>query len=118
VKLFRRRAAPSREDIRRAVPVRAPRLTQEGTVLSVPLEQRAGPWGWLARKTGAPNTAEIELDEIGAFVWGLIDDKRTIAGIADSLSKHYKLTKPEAEASLLEFIDRLRRRGCVYLKRK
>ena len=122
MKLFKRREAPTREDIRKAVPFKhsavTERQTEDSLTLAVPLAERSGFFGWLARRTQAPNETEIELDEIGSFVWNLIDGKRTVTGIADALSKRYKLTKHEAEASLLEFIDRLRRRGCISLRRK
>ena len=114
--------APTREDIRRAVPFKHPAVTEapneESLLLKVPLGERSGFLGWVARKTNAPNESEIELDAIGAYVWSLIDGKRTVTGIAEALSNNYKLTKHEAEASLLEFIERLRRRGCVSLRRK
>lgn len=118
MKLSRRRPQPTREEIRRAIPVRNGLVTLVGNTLSLPLAQKRGFYGWLARKSNAPNLLEIELDEIGLFVWSLFDGKRSVAGIAEALSKQYKLNKHEAEASLLEFIDRLRQRGCISLERK
>jgi len=118
VRLFRRRVSPTREEIKRAIPFRNPNVEQEGASLSLPLSERSGFFGWLAKRAGAANKIEIELDQIGLFVWEQIDGKRSVAGIADALAKEYKLNKHEAEASLLEFIDRLRQRGCVSLKRK
>jgi len=74
--------------------------------------------GWLARRANSPTHHEIELDEIGAFVWEHCDGKRNVAGIAAALSKRYKITSHEAEASLLDFIDSLRQRGCITLERQ
>lgn len=122
MRLFGRSAQPSREDIRRAVPRHLPHVEAqalgETTLLRVPLKERAGTMGWIARKSNSPSHHEIELDEIGAFVWSLCDGKRSVAGIAAALSKHYKITMHEAEASLLDFLDSLRRRGCLTLERK
>lgn len=118
MKIFRRRRRPTREEIRRAVPVRNPAAQEDGGIVQVPLAERSGFFGWLARKSKASNRLEIELDDIGLFVWEKIDGRRSVAGIADALSKEYKLNKHEAEASLLEFIDRLRERGLISLVRK
>jgi hypothetical protein len=116
--LLRKKRLPTRDEIRKAVPTPNQLAEVNGAVISVPLTERKGFFGWLAKRTGAPNRAEIELDEIGLFVWSQIDGKRTVAGIAEALSKEYKLNKHEAEASLLEFIDRLRQRGVISLVRK
>lgn len=122
MRLFRTRPVPTREDIRRAVPKKRAeveaRSDGEVTVLRVPLAQRRGLVGWAARKSNSPTQHEIELDEVGSFVWGLCDGKRSLAGIASKLSKHYKITIHEAEVSLLDFVDSLRRRGCLILERK
>jgi hypothetical protein len=118
MKLFRRKRAPTRDEIRKAIPTKNPSAEERGGILALPLAQRRGFFGWLAKKANASNKLEIELDEIGSFVWGLIDGRRSVAGIAQSLAKEYKLNKHEAEASLLEFLDRLRQRGCISLVRK
>jgi len=122
VSLFKRRPQPSRENVRQAVPRQLPHVeaipSDETTLLRVPLKEKLGATGWIARKSNSPSHHEIELDEIGAFVWSLCDGKRNVAGIAAALSKHYKITTHEAEASLLDFLDSLRRRGCLTLERK
>jgi hypothetical protein len=118
MKFLRKKRMPTRDEIRKAVPTPNQSADVNGAVISVPLAERRGFFGWLAKRTGAPNRAEIELDEIGLYVWSQIDGRRTVAGIAQALSKEYKLNKHEAEASLLEFIDRLRRRGCITLIKK
>lgn len=117
----RKRPQPSREDIRRAIPVRSDEVEESGgtsLVLRVPLKRRRGVVGWMARRADSSQRHEIELDEIGAFVWNLCDGKRSLAGIADSLAKEYRITRHEAEASLLAFVDSLRARGCLRLEKK
>ena len=120
--ILRRRRLPTRDEIRRAVPTLSAGVEIGGStkalVLTMLLQRRPGVWGWLARRTNHPTQHEIELDEIGSFAVGRIDGKRTVAGIASDLSNKYKITKHEAEASLLEFIDSLRKRGYVTLIRK
>ena len=118
MKFWKRKNLPTRDEIRKAVPVKNPAAEDRAGLIAVPLADRKGFFGWLAKKTNAANHVEFELDEIGTFVWGLVDGKRTVAGIAAELAKEYKLNKHEAEASLLEFIDRLRQRGCISLVRK
>jgi hypothetical protein len=122
LKLFNRNHQPSLEYIRKDVPRQLSHVEalgfEEATLLRVPFREKTGAMGWFARKSNSPSHHEIELDEIGSFVWGLCDGKRNVAGIAAALSKHYKITTHEAEASLLDFLDSLRRRGCLTLERK
>jgi hypothetical protein len=117
----RTKKPPNREDIRNAVPALSPDVQkQEGQALTLrlPLQRKPGLLGWLARRASHPTNHELELDEIGAFVVGLCDGKRTLEGIALKLSNEYKITRHEAEASLLSFVDSLRKRGYLTLSRK
>jgi hypothetical protein len=66
----------------------------------------------LARKSGVAKK-EVELEQIGAFVWERCDGKHTCAGIAEALRKEYRITKVEAEASLLAFLETLRKRNYI-----
>lgn len=65
---------------------------------------------WL---TSRPIYRQIELDEIGSFVWRLCDGSHTIADIAKALQQCYQLSRREAFASLSEFLNQLQKRGLI-----
>lgn len=68
---------------------------------------------WLVSR---PIYRQIELDEIGSFVWQLCDGSHTIAEIAEALQKRYQLSRREAFASLAEFLNQLQKRGLIQME--
>jgi coenzyme PQQ biosynthesis protein PqqD len=74
----------------------------------------------VARKTGdeyvlvplANNIADMNrvytLNESGAFIWDLIDGKRTVAEIIEAIESEYDTTREKAEQDVLEFIRNLK----------
>lgn len=83
-------------------------------LLFVPVAQR----GLLGRTVGKfiPDDKQVELEPVGAFVWNLCDGKRSVKSIVDALQKEYKITKVEAEASLLAFLESLLKRKYIALE--
>ncbi|MCS7265828.1 MAG: PqqD family protein [Armatimonadetes bacterium] len=67
----------------------------------------------LRRITSRTVYRQIELDEIGSFVWNLCDGSHTVADIAEALQKRYQLSRREAFASLAEFLSQLQRKGLI-----
>jgi hypothetical protein len=70
----------------------------------------------IARRLGGParaGEAKIELDEIGSFVWGLCDGKKTVREMVADLAGKYKLNRKEAEAALTTFLRSLAGRNLV-----
>lgn len=65
---------------------------------------------WL---TSRPVHRQIELDEIGGFVWSLCDGFHSVADIAEELQQRYQLSRREAMASLTEFLSLLQKRGLI-----
>ncbi|MFN3422361.1 MAG: PqqD family protein [Armatimonadota bacterium] len=65
---------------------------------------------WL---TSRPVYRQIELDEIGGFVWSLCDGFHSVADIAQELQQRYQLSRREALSSLAEFLSQLRKRGLI-----
>lgn len=109
----------TRSEIRRARPIRNPAIRFEpsedgGMLLFVPVAQR----GLLGRTVGKfiPDDKQVELEPVGAFVWNLCDGKRSVKSIVDALQKEYKITKVEAEASLLAFLESLLKRKYIALE--
>lgn len=47
------------------------------------------------------------LNETGAFIWELIDGKRTIEEIITALTEEYEIDKQNAESDVFSFIDNM-----------
>lgn len=116
---LKKKKAATRSEIRRARPIRNPAIRFEpsddgGVTLLVPVAQR----GFLGRTIGkvVPDDKQVELEPVGAFVWNLCDGKRSVQGIAEALQREYKITKVEAEASLLAFLETLLKRKYLALE--
>lgn len=62
-----------------------------------------------------PETRQIALDDVGGSVWELCDGERSINAIVESVSKRYKLTRREAEASVTMFLQTLAKRNLIGL---
>jgi len=87
--------------------------------LSYPLAIK--PWfGHLAEKVGMwdkrPMIKQIELDEMGTFVWKRIDGNRSVRQIADEFTTYYEVQPREAELSVTAFIKTIGQRGIIGLK--
>lgn len=74
------------------------------------LAQRFGKWD------GRPMTKKLELDEMGALAWSLIDGGNTVRDIAQAFVKQYGLHPKEAELSVTAFLKELGSRGIIGLK--
>lgn len=79
------------------------------------------PWfGRMAEKVGLwdkrPMIKRLELDEMGTFVWRLIDGDHSVRQIADAFVAHYEVQPREAELSVTAFIKTIGQRGIIGLK--
>jgi len=106
------------------VPVRNGAVTEtplaDGLVrLAYPLAVK--PWfGRLAAKVGMwdekPMVKQVELDEMGTFVWERIDGERSVRRIAEEFTKSYEVQPREAELSVTAFIKTIGQRGIIGLR--
>jgi hypothetical protein len=55
----------------------------------------------------------FKLDELGTFVYGLIDGVRTVEQIMAEFAAHYRLNKREAEISVAAFLRMLAERKII-----
>jgi len=62
-----------------------------------------------------PDSRQVGLDEVGSFVWELCDGQRDINAVVQSVSKEYKLTRREAEASVTMFLQMLAKKNLIGL---
>jgi len=74
----------------------------------------------VTRKTGneyvlipvSDNVADMDsvytLNETGAFIWELIDGKRSVSDLIEALAEKYKIDNDTAEADVLSFINKMK----------
>ena len=62
-----------------------------------------------------PESRQVGLDEVGSYVWELCDGERDINAVVLSVSKEYKLTRREAEASVTMFLQTLAKKHLIGL---
>ena len=107
----RKKPVLTRDQALRARPVRNPALEwergDEGEIhLRIPrrkdLAGRA-----LSRVFRAPEHKEISLDEVGSDIWELCDGEHSLEAIVHAVSKKYKMTRRECEASVGAFLKTL-----------
>ena len=60
-------------------------------------------------------TKKLQLDQMGSFVWHLIDGKNTVKDIIRRFAKDYKVTSQEAETAVAAFLKTLGQRGFIGL---
>ncbi len=119
VPFARRRPNIDRSEALAIIPVRNPVVDWERTdgevVLTIPMRK-----DWLARLIrrlvrNLPESRKIALDEVGSSVWEACDGDRSIDDVVSTISKDYKLTRREAEASVTMFLQTLAKKGLVGL---
>jgi len=81
-------------------------------MLYVPVRRRAG---FLARFQPAVMEKRIRLEELGSFVFGQIDGRRTTQDIIEAFLVRYQTNRREAELSTAEFLRSLVVRNVVSL---
>ncbi|HUT33413.1 MAG TPA: PqqD family protein [Planctomycetota bacterium] len=115
---FWRRPKPlSREQSLASVPLRNQAVREERTdagELRLVIPLRPAWWArLLSRVLYVPRQRRIVLDEIGGYVWGLCDGKRSVRDLVGALSTRYKLHRKEAEVSVVAYLRQLARRGLI-----
>ncbi|MFZ7125070.1 MAG: PqqD family protein [Desulfobacterales bacterium] len=66
--------------------------------------------------TPQPATRKLQLDELGATAWELIDGKRTVRRIVAEFGRSYRLHPREAEVSVSRFLFELGKRGLIAMR--
>jgi len=121
-----RTSSPARIDRARAlacVPEKNP-LVKESKHGGLPRITYPQPTGRLVKRLmaafgRAPETVfsrTLELDEMGAVVWRLIDGKRPVSAIVRAFADRHGLQQSEAEASVTAFLRELGRRGIILIR--
>jgi hypothetical protein len=69
--------------------------------------------GLLARFQPPVLERRVKLDEVGSFVFRLIDNQRTTWGIIEAFMARYRTNRREATLSVVEFLKSLAVRGVI-----
>jgi CHAD domain-containing protein len=89
------------------------------TVLTVPQNQKISPvTRQMAKWLKAPTERQVELDEVGGFVWELCDGSHTIDSIVQKTGRQYKMNRREAEVSVTMFLQMLHERNFIGFYKK
>lgn len=117
-------ALSSRREALACVPVKnrhvsEERLSSGEVVVLYPVTVR--PWmatvaRWLGAGPSPPRTAKLQLDRLGASVWGMLDGQTPLRRIAAAFAEKHRLERKEAEVAVTQFIRELGRRGLVGLR--
>lgn len=62
-----------------------------------------------------PPTKKLQLDEMGSYVWKLIDGERSVKEIISAFTISYNVTPTEAETAVTSFLKTLGQRGFIGL---
>ena len=68
-----------------------------------------------SKNQAALPTKKLQLDQMGSFVWHLIDGKNSVKDIIRLFAKDYKVTSQEAETAVATFLKTLGQRGFIGL---
>lgn len=78
------------------------------------LRQVAG--SWIVLPIGATSVdfnGMVSLNETGALLWQALEKGGDSAALADALTAEYEVERAEAERHVEEFLETLRRVGCL-----
>jgi hypothetical protein len=107
----------TRSDVLKSRPVRNSLIKwekSENGEISLIVPQKNTLWVRIVSKIFMlPGSRVVALDEVGSFVWSMCDGHNSIDGIVKTLRNKYKLTRKEAETSLLAYFRKLGKRGML-----
>ncbi len=89
------------------------------TMLLVPQNEKVGRvTRTMAKFLKAPTERQVELDEVGGYVWELCDGSLTVDAIVQRTCKQYKMNRREAEVSVTMFLQMLHERNFIGFYKK
>lgn len=121
---FQKRPTLTREEALACRPVKNHQVTEtqgEGGEVTLSYPVQIKPWiAGLRRRLGGGDKAlppkKLQLDELGAEVWALIDGRRPVKGIIRVFKEKYKVTDRDAEIAVTRFLRELGKRGLIGLR--
>jgi len=107
----------TRDDVLKSCPVRNSLIkweeTEDGEVSLVVPQKRTLWVRAISKVFMLPSSRVVVLDEVGSFVWTMCDGRNSIDSMVNTLRNKYKLTRKEAETSLLAYFRKLGKRGII-----
>ena len=95
------------------------RLESGEIVISYPVTVRSF-FSGLAKRFGGQEVQtqikKLQLDELGSFVWNLMDGKRSVRQLVQLFAQTHQLESREAEVSVTQFLRELGRRGLIGMR--
>jgi hypothetical protein len=65
-----------------------------------------------------PAKGEVKvLNDVGAFIWPLVDGKKTVLNLVQEVCLQYDVDQDQAQEEILEFINDLVERGLLVIKK-
>lgn len=114
---IKRKQKLSREDVFGAVPVKnraaSEREDEDGNLTIVLTREDSFFVKVLNKFFFIPLEKKIELDEIGSWVWRRCDDRTPVGELINMMAGEYKLSRKEAEVSLMSFLRSLSRKRLI-----
>lgn len=107
----------TRDDVMKSQPVRNTLIKweeSENGEVSLVVPQKETLWvNAVSKIFTLPKSRVVVLDEVGASVWTMCDGHNSIDTIVRALTNKYKLTRKEAETSLMAYFRKLGKRGML-----
>lgn len=83
------------------------------------LQENKGIFYFLTQKLfGKPRISQIHLDEIGSYIWPLIDGRKNILQIADSVKEHYGEKAEPLYHRLATYFSTMEQYGFIVMKKE
>lgn len=91
-------------------------LSVHSIVIAAP-EQVSCPLGEESAILNLKNTVYYGLNPVGARVWNLLQQARTVGELRDTLLDEYDVDAMRCETDLLELLEKMRSEGLIQVKR-
>lgn len=86
------------------------------SIVSAASEQVSCPLGDEAAILNLKNTVYYGLDPVGARVWNLLQQPKTVGELRDALLDEYEVDAGRCEIDLLELLEKLRSEGLIEVR--
>src|SRR5271170_6405846 len=90
-------------------------LSVHSIVIAAP-EQVSCPLGEESAILNLKNTVYYGLNPVGARVWNLLQQARTVGELRDAILDEYDVEAGRCESDLLELLEKMRREGLIEVK--
>ena len=86
------------------------------SIVSATREQVSCPLGDEAAILNLKNTVYYGLNPVGARVWTLLQQPRTVGELRDAILQEYEVESDQCERDLLELLEKMRSEGLIQVQ--